>query len=622
MTYPIESLLSARLFLSPVLSGDRIYFASDSSGRMSLYAMDAAGSVPEPLLPPHVALHNPALLEGPLYTVLSDRVVVLIDADGDENFQPSWVPLEGGIPQPIFGDRFKDMQVTLGLVDRFAGLAVLQVDPRDRPVLETYEGNLITGELRDLGGSLYGNVAVGHDRRRERYLLVDEYTSHDAVLYLWESGSRRVLAGVPLSDRVEDPPLTGFARAYLVEDERAVVVFGVLFSDSGGLAHFQLDDFASIAPVEIEGLVHQGIGELEDWHHLEGNRYLLRYNIDGASWGYEAVLDARQMQVTRVVWGLHQLSGGVVQGWDYDHGRYLLSFSSAVTPSGLVLVDPDPPRWLTHDKTLGVPATAFSPGEDASYHSFDGLRISARLYRPAPSLSFEGARPVIFYIHGGPQSQERPDFTWFSMPLIQWFTMNGFAVFVPNVRGSSGYGADYMRMVDRDWGGADRLDHVEAVRQLRADPLLDLDRAGVMGRSYGGYMTLTLAGRHPQFWKAACDMFGPFDLFSFLDRIPAAWKTYFALSIGDSELDRDLLIDRSPKTHLKNLACPLLVVQGANDPRVVQAESDDLVAWLAAQGKQVDYLVFPDEGHDLVKTANKARCYRAIVDFFVEHLQP
>ena len=121
----------------------------------------------------------------------------------------------------------------------------------------------------------------------------------------------------------------------------------------------------------------------------------------------------------------------------------------------------------TNERILGIAPHLLAPGEDASYTSHDGLRISARLYMPAPELGFEGKRPVIFYIHGGPQSQERPDFTWFSMPLIQFFTLNGFAVWVPNVRGSSGYGISYMKRVDHDWGGLDRLDHVAAVELLR-----------------------------------------------------------------------------------------------------------------------------------------------------------
>jgi dipeptidyl aminopeptidase/acylaminoacyl peptidase len=208
------------------------------------------------------------------------------------------------------------------------------------------------------------------------------------------------------------------------------------------------------------------------------------------------------------------------------------------------------------------------------------------------------------------------------MPLIQFFTLNGLAVFVPNVRGSSGYGLEYMKRVDHDWGGADRLDHIAGFELLRQDVRLDMERVGVTGRSYGGYMTLMLAGRHPELWAAACDMFGPYNLFTFIERLPETWKTYFYLAIGHPEKDKDFLSERSPNTHLHQLACPLLVIQGENDPRVREAESRDLVEALQAQGKTIEYLVFENEGHDVIKFENKVRCYNAITDFFVRHLRP
>jgi len=194
---------------------------------------------------------------------------------------------------------------------------------------------------------------------------------------------------------------------------------------------------------------------------------------------------------------------------------------------------------------------------------------------------------------------------------------------VPNVRGSTGYGLSYMKQVDRDWGGQDRLDHVHAMKILKDEPRVDVSRAGVVGRSYGGYMTLMLAGRHPELWSAAVDMFGPYDLVTFSERIPPTWKPYFKLSIGDPEdpVDREQLRERSPKTYLDELACPMLVIQGENDPRVAAQESRDLVADLSAKGKDVDILVFEDEGHDVLKYNNRVRCYNAITDFFQQHLK-
>jgi dipeptidyl aminopeptidase/acylaminoacyl peptidase len=119
-------------------------------------------------------------------------------------------------------------------------------------------------------------------------------------------------------------------------------------------------------------------------------------------------------------------------------------------------------------------------------------------------------------------------------------------------------------------------------------------------------------------------MFGPYDLVTFSERIPPTWKPYYKLAIGDPDVpkDRELLVERSPRTYLHQLACPLLVIQGANDPRVVVQESRDLVQELQGQGKQVELLVFEDEGHDVLKFENRVRCYNAITDFFVEHLRP
>jgi dipeptidyl aminopeptidase/acylaminoacyl peptidase len=270
---------------------------------------------------------------------------------------------------------------------------------------------------------------------------------------------------------------------------------------------------------------------------------------------------------------------------------------------------------------LGIPQEWLSPGEDASFTSYDGLRTSARLYLPAPALGFAGPRPLVYYIHGGPQGQERPDFTWFSMPLIQYLTLNGFAVFVPNVRGSTGYGLSYTKWVDHDWGGKDRLDHVHAMTKvLPHEKRVDAKRAGVVGRSYGGYMTLTQATRHPELWSAAVDMFGPYDLLTFGQRIPESWKPYFELVLGHPERERDFLVERSPRTYINQIACPMLVIQGRNDPRVVERESRDVVEQLQAAGKQAEILVFEDEGHDVLKYANRVTCYTAITEFFKKHL--
>jgi dipeptidyl aminopeptidase/acylaminoacyl peptidase len=157
---------------------------------------------------------------------------------------------------------------------------------------------------------------------------------------------------------------------------------------------------------------------------------------------------------------------------------------------------------------------------------------------------------------------------------------------------------------------------------LPTDSRIDAKRVGVVGRSYGGYMSLTLAARHPDLWKAAVDMFGPYDLLTFMERIPETWKPYFAIAVGDPIKDKEFLLERSPRVYMDNLTCPLLVIQGKNDPRVVERESRDVVENLREKGKTVDFLVFENEGHDVLKYENRVTCYNKITDFFKQYLKP
>lgn len=633
----IESLLSARLFLSPQIVSHDIYFISNLSGYLSLYRMNYGGSVPQPLLPPHIALHNPHLVEGYSFFVFPsiNKILVMVDKDGDENYQPMLIPQDGGFPEPAFGNEFKDYRVHCTQCDPERNIVYLNAESRSQPLHSAFQGNLENGSLKKLGESPWGAYIDAYDEQHSHAILLDSYTIGDHVLYLWEEGEPqpKLLFGTPIEKRSSDQklPLNSISACHFTRNGGLLFITS-LFEDTFGLGYLNLNSPDEVKPVSIEGIQHTGNGVLDQLEHLNGNRYLLLYNIDGCSWAYEGVFDEISLSVklNSAILGSGTLSEGVLESIHYDKNDdcYALSFSTATSPTQIFTIEGKKREKITqhtHEKILGVPETWLSKGEDASFISFDGTRISARLYLPAPELGFQGPRPLIYYVHGGPQSQERPDFAWFSMPLIQFLTLNGFAVFVPNVRGSSGYGIQYMKQVDRDWGGQDRLDHVYAmVEVLPKDQRLDTTRAGVIGRSYGGYMTLMLASRHPELWSAAVDMFGPYDLTTFLERIPETWKPYFSLILGDphNENERPFLIERSPCTYIHQIACPLLVIQGRNDPRVIERESQDLVESLRKNGKKVEYLVFENEGHDVLKFENRIRCYNEITNFFKKYLHP
>lgn len=628
----IESLLASRLFVAPLLVGNRLYFESNLSGAFGLYVMDLHGSVPVPLLPPNIALQNPELIGGEPYHVFPDldTILVMIDRDGDENYQPMRIPLTGGIPEPAF-PALANHRCHLVHSDTDTGIVFINAESRQEAVIEAYRGNLATGELEQIAASKWGAWVDAVNASNTMATVEDGYTAGDIVVSLWHEGADNLtlLHGTPLDQRTPDGtyPPSGINSGQFVEGDTALLFLTTLFEDTLGLGRFALEHPDVVSPVQISGTVHEGVGETEGFRHLHDDRYALQYNIDGATWLYEGTYapSGPAFHCDRVLVGQGELANGTMEAYQYDRhtDTFALSFSTATSPTQLYVIGPNRyPHAVTSERVLGIPDSLLSAGEDASFTSHDGLRISARLYLPARDLDYQAPYPLVYYIHGGPQSQERPNFAWFSMPLIQFLTLQGFAVFVPNVRGSTGYGFDYMKRVDRDWGGQDRLDHVHAMKVLGQDDRIDTNRAGVIGRSYGGYMTLTLASRHPDLWKAAVDMFGPYDLSSFMDRIPETWKPYFRVAVGDPETDREFLLERSPRTYIDDVTAPMLVIQGANDPRVVEQESRDVVDRLRAQGKDVDILVFEDEGHDVLKFENRVRCYNAITDFFVEHLHP
>lgn len=630
--YRIESFLASRLFLSPQVVGERIYFISNLSGKLSLYSMRHGGSVPEPLIPPHIAMQNPHLVGGrPFYVFpMLQKILVMLDRDGDENYQPMFIPMDGGFPEPAFEETFERTQVFLMGCDQDLNICYLVAASRTEEVVRTYKANLQTRTLQEIASSPYGKYPAANNSDHTKIALVEGYSVGDGVLYLLEENQpQRVLYGIPWEDREEGQvvPLNSIGNIHFLEDTNTLVMTSSVFEDTYSPVLLNMDQPGQLIPVTMKGLIHQGVGELVSMEHLIDNRFSLEFNIDGCSWLYEAELDPihKEFSIIQVLVGEAELANGVLFSSDYDKitDQFSFSFSNAVAPTQIYTLKRTGKSVLerhTNEKVLGIPVHLLSTGEDASFISHDGTRVSARLYLPSDDLGYSGKLPLVYYIHGGPQSQERPDFAWFSMPIIQFLTLNGFAVFVPNVRGSTGYGLNYTKQVDRDWGGQDRLDHVHALKVLTDHPRVDTNRAGVVGRSYGGYMTLVQAFRHPNLWKAAVDMFGPFDLLTFLQRIPETWKPYYRIALGDVDKDREFLVERSPKTYVDQLACPLLVIQGKNDPRVVEQESRDLVEHLRAQGKTVDYLMFENEGHDVLKYENRVRCYNAITDFFRKHL--
>ncbi|MEL6506455.1 MAG: S9 family peptidase [Pseudomonadota bacterium] len=247
------------------------------------------------------------------------------------------------------------------------------------------------------------------------------------------------------------------------------------------------------------------------------------------------------------------------------------------------------------------------------YPSYDGLDIPAIQYRPL-GASASTPVPAVVLVHGGPGGQSRTGFS----SMIQHMVNNGFAVLAANNRGSSGYGKTFFHLDDKRHGDVDLRDIVEAKSYLAGLDWVDGDNIAVMGGSYGGYMTMAALAFHPEVFDAGVNIFGVTNWVRTLASIPPWWESFKESlfdEMGDPATDGDRHRAISPLFHAQNITKPVLVVQGANDPRVLQVESDEMVAAIEANGVPVEYILFPDEGHGFRKRENRITASQGYVKF-------
>jgi dipeptidyl aminopeptidase/acylaminoacyl peptidase len=254
------------------------------------------------------------------------------------------------------------------------------------------------------------------------------------------------------------------------------------------------------------------------------------------------------------------------------------------------------------------------------YPSFDGLEIPAIYYRPLQA-SAENKAPALVWVHGGPGGQSRIGYT----PLIQYLVNHGYAVLAVNNRGSSGYGRKFYQMDDKNHGEKDLMDCIYGKKYLQSLAYIDSSKIGIIGGSYGGYMTMAAMTFQPQAFKVGVNIFGVTNWLRTLRSIPPYWeanrKALYA-ELGDPNgADSARLRRISPLFHAQQVQNPIMVLQGANDPRVLQVESDEIVAGVQRNKVPVEYIVFPDEGHGFVKKENEIKGYGAILTFLDKNLK-
>lgn len=253
------------------------------------------------------------------------------------------------------------------------------------------------------------------------------------------------------------------------------------------------------------------------------------------------------------------------------------------------------------------------------YASFDGLEIPSIFYVPK-TASAENPVPALVWVHGGPGGQSRKGYS----PMIQFLVNNGYAVLAANNRGSSGYGKTFYHMDDRRHGQEDLQDIVWGRTYLESLDYIDSDAIGVMGGSYGGFMVAAALAFEPEVFDVGINIFGVTNWVRTLESIPPWWGSFrdsLYDEMGDPAVDHERHHAISPLFHAKNIVRPMLVVQGATDPRVLQVESDELVAAVRENNVPVEYLLFPDEGHGFVKKENQISAAEAYLSFLDKYLK-
>jgi dipeptidyl aminopeptidase/acylaminoacyl peptidase len=274
---------------------------------------------------------------------------------------------------------------------------------------------------------------------------------------------------------------------------------------------------------------------------------------------------------------------------------------------------------LLADVSPWLPEAQLADMKPVSYKSRDGLVINGYLTLP-PGVEAKNL-PVVLNVHGGPWARD----SWGFNPEVQFLANRGYAVLQVNFRGSTGYGRKFWEASFRQWGRAMQDDLTDGVNWLVKEGIADPKRVAIYGGSYGGYATLAGVAFTPDLYAAAVDYVGVSNLLTFLKAIPPYWKPMLEMfydMVGNPDTDTDYLKERSPVFHADRIKTPLLIAQGAKDPRVVKNESDQMVEAMKKRGVEVEYIVKDNEGHGFANEENRFEFYEAMDRFLARHLKP
>ena len=597
--YPIEDFFNTTAYSGASFSpdGTRLLVSSNATGVWNVYEIPVSGGVPRAL-----SSSTTDAVRALGFFPADDRVLFSKDQGGNELAHIYVRERDGSTRDLTPGD---------GHLAQFGGFApdgksfFVSTNERDRRFFDVYEYSTAdyarTMLYRNDGG--YFPSAISPDRRY--VALAKVATTNDADVWLHDrtTGETRNLTAHTgqVSNGAADFSPDGTAL-YLTSDQ------------GHEFAYLLRHDLAT----GRRDTVAKPSWDVTGASVSRGRRHLV-VSINNDARTEVRVYELPSMR--RVA--LPEVPGANITGVAFSRDDRQLAFyaSASRAPNDLyaVATGAREAKRLTSSLNPKLDARHLVDGRVARFRSYDGVEVPGILYLPHGASPARKV-PAIVYVHGGPGGQARLGWS----PAIQFLVNSGYAVYDINNRGSSGYGKTFFAMDDRKHGEADLGDVVHAKTLLASTGVVDTTRTAIMGGSYGGYMTLAALTLRPDAFTAGVDIFGPANWIRTLRSIPAWWtaqKEALYTEMGDPAADSLRLVRISPLYNAEKIRKPLLVLQGANDPRVLQRESDEIVAAVRRNGVPVEYHVFPDEGHGFSKRANQLKAYGAAVEFLDKYVK-
>jgi dipeptidyl aminopeptidase/acylaminoacyl peptidase len=534
----------------------------------------------------------------------SEHILYIQDQDGDENWHVYQTSLKTKLTRDL--TPFQGVNAQIAAVNpEYPDRILVALNIRDPRLHDVYRVSLENGAVEmDTENPGDVNSWAVDNRMQVRVAQVVTPDGGMEIRVREDSGSPwRVLT-------MWGPDESFGGVAGFTPDDRAVWLISSVDANAARLIAMDIATGESRVLAEDPQYDAGGLLRHPRTHALEA----IRFTRARSEW---TLLDSALQADFDVLKGVRDGDFNVVSR-DYEDRTWIVSY----------VMDDGPVYYYAYDRATKAPTLLFSnqPALEqyrlaqmrpVSFPARDGLTLYSYLTLPVGVEPMH--LPTVLLVHGGPWGRD----VWGYNSLVQWLANRGYAVLQINFRGSAGYGKAHLNAGNREWAGRmhdDLLDGKEwAIQQGYADP----QNVAIMGGSYGGYATLVGVTFTPDAFVCGVDIVGPSNLITLMQTIPPYWepmKAMFRTRLGDLETEADLLKARSPLFKADRIKVPLLIAQGANDPRVKQAESDQIVEAMRKNGKPVEYLVFPDEGHGFARPENNRKFFAAAEAFLAQYL--